>query len=63
MLLLGNEEGKFALNAETGVLRTMASLDREEQATYILSVRATDSAGVNSLSSITEVCQNQYIIA
>lgn len=52
----GNEDGMFVLNPETGVLRTVALLDREEQDTYIFSIRAMDSAGANSLSSITEVC-------
>lgn len=57
--VVGNEE-IFALNMETGVLTTISSLDREEQATYFLSIRAMDSAGVNSLSSITEVGSNQH---
>lgn len=51
----------FEINALSGVLRTVASLDREEQDTYILDIQAMDSAGVNSLSSITEV--RTYVVA
>ena len=54
---LGNEEGVFSLDPETGVLSTAASLDREERASYVLTIRAMDSAGIHSLSSITEVLQ------
>ncbi len=54
-LILGNEDGVFEINGDTGVLRTVASLDREEQDQYILSIQAMDSAGVNSLSSMTDV--------
>jgi len=52
---IGNEEGVFEINDISGVLRTVAPLDREERDQYILSIQAMDSAGVNSLSSITEV--------
>ena len=52
---VGNEEGIFEINAMSGVLRTIAPLDREERSQYILSIQATDSAGINSLSSVTEV--------
>lgn len=54
-MYLGNEGGVFEINSVSGVLRTVASLDREEQDTYVLDIQAMDSAGVNSLSSTTEV--------
>jgi hypothetical protein len=54
-LYAGNEEGVFEINSVTGVLRTVASLDREEEDTYVLTIQAMDSAGVNSRSSDTEV--------
>ncbi len=51
---VGNEE-VFAIDSASGSLRIISSLDREQEATYILSIQAMDSAGINSLSSITEV--------
>ncbi len=36
---------RFAVNASTGVLYTTQPLDREEQAQYQLSVKATDGGG------------------
>ena len=55
----GNEESMFEINNVTGVLRTVASLDREETDMYILTIQAVDSA-VNPLSSITEVRVGMY---
>ncbi len=39
----------------SGVLVTTVTLDRETRANYLLSVQAQDSAGINSLSSVTQV--------
>ena len=36
---------RFAVNSSTGVLYTTQRLDREEQAQYQLTVRATDGGG------------------
>ena len=44
------------LNGETGVLFTVSTLDRETVESYSLSIQARDSAGVNSLSSVIQVC-------
>lgn len=55
-LCAGNEEGVFRIDPVSGVLRTVAALDHERRATYILTVQAADSlGGMNSLSSVTEV--------
>lgn len=36
---------KFAVNSSTGILYTTQPLDREQQAQYQLTVRATDGGG------------------
>ncbi len=51
----GNDDNSFSLNAMSGVLVTTVTLDRETRANYLLSVQAQDSAGTNSLSSVTQV--------
>ncbi|XP_055449636.1 protocadherin Fat 1 isoform X3 [Psammomys obesus] len=43
--LFGSGAEKFRLNPDTGELRTIALLDREEQAVYNLLVKATDGGG------------------
>ncbi|XP_050003178.1 protocadherin Fat 1 isoform X3 [Alexandromys fortis] len=43
--LFGSGAEKFRLNPDTGELRTLAPLDREEQAVYHLLVKATDGGG------------------
>uniref|UniRef100_A0A8C0XD75 Protocadherin Fat 1 n=1 Tax=Castor canadensis TaxID=51338 RepID=A0A8C0XD75_CASCN len=43
--LFGSGSEKFTLNPSTGELKTLASLDREEQAVYNLLVKATDGGG------------------
>lgn len=40
----GNEEGKFVIDDRTGVVQTIASLDREITASYILTVTAYDGS-------------------
>ena len=54
-LLAGDVDDHFRIGAESGVLFTRRSLDREMQNSYLLSVQARDSAGGNSLSSVTQV--------
>ena len=54
-LLAGDVDDHFRIGAESGVLYTRGSLDRETQDNYLLSVQARDSAGANSLSSVTQV--------
>lgn len=51
----GDVDDHFRIGAESGVLYTRGSLDREVQDSYLLSVQARDSAGGNSLSSVTQV--------
>ncbi|KAM4836847.1 protocadherin Fat 1 isoform 5-T5 [Thomomys bottae] len=43
--LFGSGAEKFKLNPDTGELKTLAPLDREEQAVYHLLVKATDGGG------------------
>uniref|UniRef100_A0A8C0I6M1 FAT atypical cadherin 1 n=1 Tax=Balaenoptera musculus TaxID=9771 RepID=A0A8C0I6M1_BALMU len=43
--LFGPGAEKFKLNPDTGELKTLAPLDREDQATYNLLVKATDGGG------------------
>lgn len=46
----------FSVNSVSGILKTEARLDRDlGPACYFLSIQATDSAGANSLSNVTEV--------
>jgi len=47
-------EGKFVIDRHTGVIRTSASLDREQQSEYLLVVMATDR-GVVPQSSTARV--------
>ena len=54
-MFLGNDEGSFSLHPVSGVLVTTRPLDRETRRDYLLSVQAQDSAGTNSLSSVTQV--------
>jgi len=51
----GNVDDRFSITAEGGVLYTRGTLDRETRASYLLSIQARDSAGANSLSSVTQV--------
>ncbi|CAH6787250.1 Fat1 [Phodopus roborovskii] len=50
--LFGSGAEKFKLNPDTGELRTLAPLDREEQAVYNLLVKATDGGGRSCQASI-----------
>ena len=47
----------FQINEVTGTLTIVDTLDREIQDTYIVGVRAMDSATTNPLFSVTEVSQ------
>lgn len=48
----------FEIDEVSGTLTIVAPLDRERQDTYIVSVRAMDSAIINPLFSVTEVRLN-----
>ncbi|XP_007646239.1 protocadherin Fat 1 isoform X3 [Cricetulus griseus] len=50
--LFGSGAEKFKLNPDTGELRTLAPLDREEQAVYNLLVKATDGGGRSCQATI-----------
>lgn len=50
--LFGSGAEKFKLNPDTGELRTLALLDREEQAVYHLLVKATDGGGRSCQATI-----------
>lgn len=52
---IGNEERRFDIIEETGVLFTSATLDREIRSSYLLSIQTRDSATANRLSSVTQV--------
>lgn len=52
--MIGNEDNKFELDQVSGRLRTSGALDRETRDSYLLTIQAMDSAGINSLSSVTE---------
>jgi len=54
-IIAGNVDDRFGITAEGGVLYTRGTLDRETRASYLLSIQARDSAGANSLSSVTQV--------
>ena len=41
----GNQNCAFSIDSQTGVLSTATLLDREQQASYTLTIRYTDSAG------------------
>eukprot|EP00035_Acanthoeca_spectabilis_P006219 m.122020 g.122020 ORF g.122020 m.122020 type:complete len:4758 (-) comp13405_c0_seq2:212-14485(-) len=51
-ILLGNDQGHFSLDNLTGVLRVVSELDRESTDSYVLTVRASDSANP-ALSNLT----------
>ncbi|XP_029442811.1 protocadherin Fat 1 isoform X2 [Rhinatrema bivittatum] len=53
--LYGTGAEKFKLNSDTGELKTFAPLDREQQAVYRLSVKATDGGG--------QFCQADIILS
>ena len=57
-LLEDSEGGRFSVGRIDGVLRSVASLDREERSEYLLSVTAVDNGSPNSLSSKVEVVVN-----
>ena len=59
----GNVDDDFSITAEGGVLYTRGTLDRETRASYLLSIQARDSAGANSLSSVTQVrvCRSVHV--
>ena len=40
----GNDEGKFEINVDTGLVQTSASLDRETTASYVLTITAYDGS-------------------
>ena len=40
----GNEEGKFEIDVDSGLVRTKASLDRETTASFVLTVTAYDGS-------------------
>ena len=52
---VGNEEQRFDIIEETGLLFTTATLDRERRGSYLLSIQARDSATANRLSSVVQV--------
>ena len=41
----GNSDGKFSINSTTGVVNSIAPVDREEQETYVLVITAADEGG------------------
>ena len=51
---LNGMPGPFSINNISGVISTTAALDREQQASYVLTVEATDNAP-NPLSSFVQV--------
>ena len=53
-LISGMEEG-FTINSQSGEIRAHREFDREERASYILTVEATDNGVPNRLSSMAEV--------
>ncbi len=56
VVYIGNSEGVFSLNPESGALVTADTLDRETTSSYLLSVQAEDSLGRdNALSSVTQL--------
>uniref|UniRef100_A0A1I8IK41 Cadherin domain-containing protein n=1 Tax=Macrostomum lignano TaxID=282301 RepID=A0A1I8IK41_9PLAT len=52
-LLAGNDKGYFTLNEATGSLRSVRNLDREDSATYLLTVNATDGPGRSATATMT----------
>ncbi|KAJ7321767.1 hypothetical protein OS493_033875 [Desmophyllum pertusum] len=69
-LVYSDEELPFAVNATSGVVRIIRSLDREERAWYNVTIRATDggalgrekSAHAYLLISITDVNDNAPVV-
>ena len=61
---LARYDGKFTVDNRTGVLRTMVTFDREQQAEYRLGVWAKDNGGMTSEAwvkvRITDVNDNQH---
>ena len=51
---LTGSPGPFTINSVSGVITTTAMLDREQQASYVLTVEATDNAPI-PLSSFVQV--------
>ena len=54
-IISGNEAGKFGVNAGTGKLFLKATLDRETQDQYLLTVKATDTGAVNQLETTSSL--------
>ena len=60
----GNEEGNFAIDTKTGIVRNIQEIDYEEVSQYTLEISATnmipvaDDSGSPSLSSTTELIIN-----
>jgi len=52
---LGNKQDKFEMDEDTGVLRTSANLDREENEVYYLTVVAQDSSLTEPKASVTNL--------
>ena len=48
----GNEQGLFGIDATTGTISIVGSLDRENQQSYELTIRATDLAGFTTSTDI-----------
>ena len=53
-LVSGTEEG-FTIDPQSGEIRAHREFDREERATYVLTVEATDNGAANRLSSTAEI--------
>uniref|UniRef100_UPI0025E2EC65 cadherin domain-containing protein n=1 Tax=uncultured Sphingomonas sp. TaxID=158754 RepID=UPI0025E2EC65 len=51
--LVEDADGRFAVDAVTGVVTTTGPLDHEAAASYALVVRVTDSAGLSSENAVT----------
>lgn len=60
-LSLSGDTDLFTVNTVSGILKTLARLDRDVgPVCQFLSIQATDSAGENSLSNVTEVSAMQW---
>lgn len=54
--IVAGDTDLFSVNSVSGILRTEGRLDRDTgPACHFLSIQATDSAGANSLSNVTEI--------
>jgi VCBS repeat-containing protein len=51
--LVDDAEGRFVVDAATGVVRTAAALDHEAGASFTLKVKVTDRAGLSSQNEVT----------